>query len=386
MITIFYRFRSKKIIDFFRPSVLMLMYMALNLFVGVYILENDLLYYDRYIDIIGHKSYSLSLFLLCHLLLSAAVIVPTRSLSVGSQKLSNPILVILLFCIGFVLILPLKLPSLGLNGSVSIYVLIGLLPLVLMSIKSVRLFSLISIVLLVIGSQVFFDNKREVIFLSLLVIALFALKFFRFRAYHVIISMMIGIFTVLYLSLLRGYGGYSLTNFEKLFVVFDYALNPDNLGFIITNFELESASCNAIKNVECILDGSLRLSYGEGFLKPFTMFIPRWLWSEKPINYVTHYTTNVYPRLWEEGVSLPVLLVSEFFGSIKWLALIVFPVFILLLDRLYLWLLGSNSIVMISIGLVLSSTAIQYARGSGLEMYLYPLVFGLPFYILLWKN
>lgn len=362
------------------------MYMTLNLFIGVYIIENDLLFYDRYSDIAEHKSYRMSLFLLCYLLLSAAVIIPTRSLSLGSQKLSNTILFILLLCVGFVLLFPLELPSLGLKGSVSIYVLIGLLPLVLLSIKSVRFFSLISVVVIVIASQVFFDNKREVIFLALLVGALFALKFFRFRAYHIVSFMVIGIFTVLYLSLLRGYGGYSLTNFEKLFVVFDYALNPDNLGYVITNFELESASCNAIKNVESILDGSLRLSYGEGFLKPFTMFIPRWLWSEKPINYVSYYTANVYPRLWEEGVSLPVLLVSEFFGSIKWLALVIFPVFILALDRLYLWLLGSNSIVRISIGLVLGSTAIQYARGSGLEMYLYPLVFGLPFYILLWKN
>ena len=185
---------------------------------------------------------------------------------------------------------------------------------------------------------------------------------------------------------MRGYGGYNLNSYEKLFVVFEYARNPANLGFIITNFELESASCNAIKNIESVLDGSLGVTYGEGFLKPFTMPIPRWMWQNKPINYVTYYTSNVFPRLWAEGVSLPVLLVSEFFGSFKWLSLALFPIFLNILDRLYLWLIGSNSLVLVSIGLMLSATAIQYARGSGLEMYLYPLVFGVPFYILIWKN
>ena len=102
---------------------------------------------------------------------------------------------------------PLRWPFLGLKGSISIYLLMALLPLVLMSVKSPRLFLLIGLSIVVIGSQVFYENKREVIFMALLVMGLFALRFYDFRAYHVLLFMLSGIFIVLYMSLLRGYGG-----------------------------------------------------------------------------------------------------------------------------------------------------------------------------------
>ena len=135
--------------------------------------------------------------------------------------------------------------------------------------------------------------------------------------------------------------------------------------------------------MERILDGSLDLTYGEGFIKPFTMFIPRWLWQEKPINYVSYYTANVYPSLWAEGVSLPVLIVSEFFGSMKWLALVVFPSFIFALDKLFLWHgFQKSSLYLNRPGVCIYFNLIE-AR---VWRCIYTRWFGVPFYILLWKS
>ena len=386
IIVLIFRFKNSRIIDWFRPSVIMITYMTTNLFFGVIILEKDLLFYDRYNDIVGHSNYNESLIILFSALFLSAAMVPVRPLYLQYQKLSSFLLLIVVSVLICVLLMPINLPLLGLQGSVSIYIILALLPIVLLSIKSLKFYIFFSLAVLVMASQVFFDNKREVIFLALLSFGLFGLRFFNFRLRHIVVFVGIGIFTVLYLSLLRGYGGYNLSNFDKIFVVFEYVKDPSNFGYIVTNFELESAACNAIKNVERVLDGSLEPTYGEGFLKPVTMPIPRWIWPDKPINYVTYYTSNVYPNLWREGLSLPVLLVSEFFGSFKWLSLLFFPVFTFWMDRIYLALVASKNLVLVAIGLVLCSTSVQYARGSGLEMYLYPIVFGAPFYIMLWKR
>ena len=199
IIVILYRFKRLRIIDWFRPSILITIYISLNLLFGVIILENDLLFYNRYDDIVSHPSYHLSLFLLLTLLLSSTLVIPVRPLIIGYQSFSTSVYWIMLSCIICIIMVPINLPLLGLKGSISIYLLMALYPMLLLSVKSLRIYLLISVFVLVLASQSFFDNKREVIFIVIMAIGILGLRFFEFKLRHVVTFAISGVFLVLYL-------------------------------------------------------------------------------------------------------------------------------------------------------------------------------------------
>jgi len=386
IILIFHRFRKFRLIDFYRPSILILLYTSVSLFLGIYVLEQDLLFYNRYNEVLVHDSYLSSLWIIWFLIITSLYVLPRKRIHLDYGRISRGLRFFLVGLVFLFILIPVNLPILGLQGSVSIYILLSLVPLILLS--AVRKISFLSLATLIVllSSQVFYENKREVFFLLIVVIGVAGFRFFTINYLHALVLLLFGIIMVLYLSLLRGYGGYNESGIDLLFRVKDYALDPDNIGYIITNFELESSSCNAVYSIEKVLDGSLEVTYGEGFLKPFTMFVPRSVWPGKPINYVSYYTSRVFPFLWASGTSLPVLAVSEFFGSFKWGAFVMFPLFMRYLDVVYIWFLTSKNIIRVAIGITMAATAIQYGRGSGLEMYFYPFVFAAPLYALLWKK
>jgi hypothetical protein len=234
-------------------------------------------------------------------------------------------------------------------------------------------------------------NIFVVLFLILLIEALRTSKKFQINFNLIIKAVSVfSVFLVLIIlaSINRGYGGDSITeNKNKIVAVADY-INADIFKDAITdNLELNYAYGGMVNSLDLLYKGDLDFHYGLTLIKPVFLIIPRSFFTNKPYSFMHYYTQKVDPKGWSLGSSLPVILPIEFVANFHLFGLILFFLFYWFLDSLFI-----KFLFMISneeklnffgfLGAFVATTNFILIRGSGLDLFVLYILFGLTSFYL----
>ena len=235
----------------------------------------------------------------------------------------------------------------------------------------------------VVMVSMFSNDKRIAVFLMFAVILLearrgalvFNLKGILFSA------CVLGavIYAILVMSINRGYGGF-LDNegvVEASGFVLNYIKTDFFLAAFFQNIEVSYAYFHYMNAAELVLGGEVDLSLGSTLLKPLFIPFPRNLIPWKPDSIIDLYTIAHDPSFRLVGGSWVVNFGAEYLWNFHILGLILFPIFAKTNAVFYRALLSPKigrkpyfSVFM----LFAYINVITYARGSGLDLFVFSLI------------
>nr|WP_315156023.1 hypothetical protein [uncultured Flavobacterium sp.] len=248
---------------------------------------------------------------------------------------------------------------------------------------------LVYLVFLVLMVKFNFENKREV------VISLFSMIFletyysrivlqFTFKKILLYFSgIFLFFFLVLTSSILRGYGSFGAETFSTAATYLpEYVESDIFVDGITDNLELNYSYGTGISAMNMIIKGDLPYQYGYTLLKLFFLPIPRDMISFKPESIMQMFTKKFYPSFWAEGGSLPVILPVDMFLNFHFLGFLATGLIVYLLDYLFVKFhqFRHRSFFYFSF-VFLFSTVLAFARGSGIDLYIFYYIVITPFLI-----
>lgn len=237
-----------------------------------------------------------------------------------------------------------------------------------------------------------YESKRELLYVLLLILFFelfdrrFEIKFTFKNSLFVLMCLSIFLFFIMAMSIARGYGNFDVENvLVAFFYIGDYIRSDIFRDAIVDNLEFSGVYFDTVNCADYVLNNQIPTLLGSTFIKPLFLPIPRELFPLKPESMINIYTSTFVPGFYSRGGSLPVGFYGEAIANFLFFA--PFAVYFLFsgIEFLYKKLIVSFETltsVKYYIALFLSITIVQFARGSGLELWiLYPLL-GLPFYLL----
>lgn len=378
----------------FIPSFFTLMYFLVNLTFGGFLVPRDYGWNKNYADVARSiSSYgvlvpyllaaNIVLFLVtCHTIRRLAL-TPSHATHRASPRL--PLAVALLidaaYIAAFVLITVLNVYS---AFAFQLAILILHLSLLVQT-RQRRRFVLYGIYLLTFVAWNF-DNKRELAMLLFLITyfeSLYGGFRVRLRPRNIVaaggfVCAFLGL--VITASVLRGYGGSDAeTLVDAVAYVPQYIGSDLFIDGLTDNLELNYNYGAAVNAIELGMKGSIPLQLGGSLWKVLWLPVPRALFPDKPESIMQIYTRVYAPDQASIGGSLPVSFSSEMFLNFNVFGLLPFALVWLAIDRLYRkcdegpgGTFSHRSCVFLSISILL------FARGSGLEQWLFYYFLGAP--------
>jgi hypothetical protein len=231
-----------------------------------------------------------------------------------------------------------------------------------------------------------FDNKRElamVLFLVAYLECAFGGYRLRLRARSLaaataFVAGFMGL--VVTASVLRGYGGSDAeTLLDAVTYVPQYVRSDLFIDGLTDNLELNYNYGAAVNAIELGMTGRIPLQLGGSIWKALWMPVPRSVFPEKPESIMQIYTRVYAPDQASIGGSLPVSFSSEMFLNFNVLGLIPFTLVWLLINRMYLRCdRGASGTFAHYSCVFLCITILMFARGSGLEQWLFYYALAVP--------
>lgn len=385
--------RIKFVKNFFLPSVFVLVYFLVNFTLGSYLVPRGYGWNKEFSAIAygGHLNVIVPFFLLCDLVIFLLAI---RDL--GLVEIDD----------GFAQkrIAKEYLPN---NGSEIVQTLFFFS--IFLMITALEIYSLFSFQLAIIiihvttqalkrnlsrfGSYIFYlgvitafqpDNKREIImalFLMIMVEAYFTRMRVSFRPRIVVGALVAALaffFLIATASILRGYGGFPVSNFfDAMYYVPSYIFSDNFVDGITDNLELNYNYGVAVTSLQLLMDGRIDYQFGGSLIKVFFLPIPREILAWKPESVLQIFTKEYAPAWWYVGGSMPVMFASEMFINFGFLAVLAVALILRALDWLFcFW----NRHDKLSFGAMsaafIVATTLMLARGGGIEQSVVYYAFG----------
>ncbi len=240
-----------------------------------------------------------------------------------------------------------------------------------------------------------FDSKREIIYILMLII-FFELVYnpkVRLNLRLIVIFISTGIIAIgiiIVSSVYRGYGSYDVSGFlETVYAASNYIGSDIFKDAFVENFELNTSFCNAFYSIELVLRQKIEYQYGFSFLRIFLFPFPTSTIPWKPDRIIDIYTSTFSPDFFSGGGSLPTTFYSEAFMNFHFFSVIFIAFIFYIADKIFYFASKNimdrklNTIVVLSI--FSSITAMQFIRGSSIDLYIIYVLFALPFVItVLW--
>jgi hypothetical protein len=250
-----------------------------------------------------------------------------------------------------------------------------------------------AVYLFYIGTLVAYDfnNKREI------GIAIFIILFFHcyrariplgFTPGRVVVYAGIAVLLILVIltaSVSRGYGGFdSQSASDSLQLIPKYIESPLFLDGVTDNFEFSFFYGSDINAMQLTLDGYIRYQFGKTLIKPLFLPFPRDIFPIKPQSAMEVYTTVAWPGFWERDGSLPVPLPAELFMNFHYLGLFACALILYFCNEMFVKFhtLPISSFAWYSCAF-LFLTFLLFARGSGMELWLFTFFAGCPILLVL---
>ena len=232
----------------------------------------------------------------------------------------------------------------------------------------------------VVGAIVFMmavdsvGSKRELFFiiLSILMIEfIYHDRKIRLSFKNVLFVSIIAVLSIYYIlsaSIVRGYGGFEVEELtEAASLVAEYADNDNFQVVVSNNFEIPYHYATAVLACEYTLSGKTPLLFGETFIRPFFIIVPRSIY--KPRKMIDVFTTAYDAQKRLEGISYPVSAYSEFFANFHILSIPLLILFFIAYQRLFVLIVKSGRKNKSTFLYFMTAVALslQFIRGSGLD-------------------
>ena len=254
---------------------------------------------------------------------------------------------------------------------------------------------LIYIIILLLYVKFNFDSKREIIYILMLII-FFELVYkpkvsLNLRLIIIFISAgIIAIGIIIVSSVYRGYGSYDVSGFlETVYAATNYIGSDIFKDAFVENFELNTSFCNAFYSIELVLRQKMEYQYGLSFLRIFLIPFPTSILPWKPDRIIDIYTSTFSPDFFAGGGSLPTTFYSEAFINFYYFSVLFIALIFYIADKIFYFASKNimdrklNTLVVLSI--FSSITAMQFIRGSSIDLYIIYVMFALPFVVIaLW--
>lgn len=248
--------------------------------------------------------------------------------------------------------------------------------------------------ILVLYTKFNFESKREILYILMLIIffELVHRPSIKLHLKQISIFASIGLLAVTIIivsSVYRGYGSVDDATgvVETVSAASQYIGSDIFKDALVENFELNTSFCNAFNSVEMVLQEKIEFQYGLSFLRIFLLPIPASLIPWKPDRIIIIYTSAFAPTYYANGGSLPPTFYSEAFINFHYFS-ILFIIFIFyIFDAIFYFaskriMKGKlNTLVVLSV--FSSITAMQFIRGSSIDLYFIYIMFALPFSLLI---
>ena len=235
-----------------------------------------------------------------------------------------------------------------------------------------------------------FDNKREI------VMAMFLIVFLESSHRNLPLRFNLGglaalaglastfLILVLTASILRGYGDFQVQSAADAFSLIPaYVGSGVFLDGVIDNLELNYFYGCTIASMDLVLDGQIPLQFGDSLLKVLYLPIPRDLFPHKPESALQIFTQTYAPDWWASDGSLPVMFASDMFINFHVAGLFACGIVWIAVNSAYVQFYRSRhaSFEFYSCAFLVT-TVLQFARGSGIELYVLYFLAAVPFFAL----
>ncbi len=179
------------------------------------------------------------------------------------------------------------------------------------------------LLILVLFSVLRWGNKREAILLFVPIIFLESIYnnivIDKIRFKNILIGSMtvaMGLYLIIVMSIIRGYGNFETKNFFKAMTyVDDYMAKDDFYTNFFVNIEVSTAYVHSYTGIAYVLDDLDLLSYGSTFYKIIFIPIPRSMYPGKPSSMIDLFTSVHSPWFRSVGGSFPVNIYTEAFWN-----------------------------------------------------------------------
>ena len=389
---------------FLSPSFLLVFYVNFNIFVGAYALKENLL-----IEFYQHRSTSFKLIqninipylhtAICSLV--SMMVLPSfkvpKIIAVNNSKSSFKTVILCFALISIFAIIKIDLSIIGGGGDFST---------IPKSITSIILFYelakrkhkyrfIIYLIVLLLFMATNFESKREAVFMIIPIVLLeniFGnLSTFNFTLRKIIISIfsfLAIVYSLLIMTILRGFGGYDLSNPLNAFKYVDNLVKDFNISkLLFTISEAPTTTYVSIKAMSSVNNNLDLLTYGSTYLKLLFVPIPRSFFGEKPESMTTIFTKMEDPGFYGIGGSLPINIYAESFWNFHFGGVFVILAIVISLNFMFskvINLVLKDKFSFFMAGIVFAYTYIVgFYRGFGFDLYSVNIIFGFIFSLLI---
>lgn len=383
--------RLQYVSDFFMPSLFVLAYSTANLVLGGYLVPRDFGWNKEFsttVASIAHYRMIVPYLLGSNLVLYALT---TRTLqhlpshrapaSTGAspmwQSIAQALVAILLF---------LGVAQSGMDGAFSFELAIAVV--IFTSLARRRVWYRFLVYTAFLGGLVTlsFQNKREIV--MMLFLACFVETYFRAARVRLMpknILMVGGASAVFFglimaASILRGYGDLNASSaVEAIEAVPTYMSSETFIDGITDNLELNYNYGVTVTAMDYGIRDLIGLQFGATLLKVLFLPIPRDFVSFKPDSMLQLFTKTYAPDWWAEEGSMPVGFAADMFVNFRFFGLIAFGLIMYAVNGLYVkyFSVASDSFIGSSC-VFLVVTTLMFARGSGIEQWLFYFLLAAP--------
>lgn len=391
--------RLKYLKNFFAPSFFIICYYLINQTLGSFLVPRGYGFnnwFEEYLVKIQNYNLIVAYLIVCNFLLflvclrtlkKLALFEPRANFEFGKTKIWANILDVLKISFGAVLFLIISIANVFSLFSFQLSIILIVCSSLAHNKRTIRYLAYFVFLLLMIRFN--FDNKREV------VISLFSMIFlesyysriqlqFSIKKLVIYISVICLFFSVIITSsILRGYGGFGADNFlTAVSYLPDYVESEIFIDGITDNLELNYSYGTSITAMNMIIEKDLPYQYGFTLMKLFFLPIPRSFISFKPESIMQMFTKKFHPTFWAEGGSLPVIVPVDMFLNFHCFGVFATGFLVFLVDLLFIefHLLKRRNIFYFSF-LFLFITVLAFARGSGIDLYIFYFIVSLPFLV-----
>lgn len=379
-------YRSRSLISFLAPNSLVFFYVTSSMTLGAFALQENLVPVNFSEIFFGITTLHISI----SFLLSGLMFLPLiQAWVTGNEARSNRRLIlggksIAIITIVFVIVglFQFDLAAVGGQGDLNSYILnIYGVCIIIYSLRfATTVRYIIFLILLAVMSQIFYYDKLMAIFLVL------PFVFNEFRAKVTITSsrhfLYLGaiffavLYSILAMSVSRGYGQFDTEGglLEAALLVPSYISTPEFLVSFFQNIEVSYFFIHFVNAVDLVANGHVDLTYGSTIWKTFLLPIPREVLPIKPESIISLYTNSIDPFYRNVGGSWPPNFAADYFWAFHAFGLVFFPVFAYLNSRLFRYLISESAEArpfLTIVALYAYMHVLTYARGSGLDMYVF---------------
>lgn len=409
-----YLYTKKYFFLFLTPIMLVILYIDISFTLGSYAFYNNLVLiradYNDYLNWEHTNTISLYILVINTFLFYLDLLFTKKYLNIYSKfKIDNESyfniktkylqnIAIIFFIIFF--FIPFDVSFLGGSGNMAgVPMTISALILILIVSYSNSKYKYLIYILILIGFASFsYASKREAIFFIFPIIFLeIYLNRVKVNFQLIMKLLLIGfflLFLILIMSIMRGYGGYNIDSINIVSVIpflFDYIQEDLFLEYLFNNIETNYTYFHSMQAMEYIHGDNSLLSYGSTVIKFLFITIPSSIYEFKPESIIQLYTEHRDPYYRSIGGSWPINVYSEMFWNFYYFGFFYVILFFIIFNLIFIKLLiliNNRKIIYHSFYLYFYMQILMYARGSGFDMFIVYMIFGLVFsyfYLILMK-